>query len=78
MTGLDHYAAAERSVAANLARALRIVAARMLAEADRLDACEQKTVHAIRSDVRDLDHSLLAYEKAVAVVAAARVVFESR
>jgi hypothetical protein len=74
VTGLDHYATAERSAAANLSRALRIVASRMLIEADRLDACEQKTVHAIRSDVRDLDHSLLGYEKAVAGLAAARVV----
>jgi RNase P/RNase MRP subunit p30 len=74
VTGIEHYAAAERSAAASLARVLRIVASRILTEAARLDACEQKTVHAIRSDVRDLDHSLLGYEKAVAGLAAARVV----
>jgi hypothetical protein len=77
VTGLDHYVAAERSAAANLARTLRVVASHMLAEADWLELGEQKTVHSIRSDVHDLENSITAYEKDVAALAAARVMADA-
>lgn len=72
MKALDHYIAVEHATALNLRRVLNLTAEALvtLAGHDRI------STSAIRSDVRELDHAIRAYETAGAALAAVRVAVE--